>query len=211
MAEITDIRAAGRASRSRLVSLDGYGWRPVPQEVVAALGLRVGQTVDVAALTARIDDAEPPQAWRRVLLLLGYRDRGSQELRERLLDDGYSAAVIETALARAVGLGLVDDHRFAEGLARRAADKGRGRRRIAAELDAKGVDAALAAEILTERFEPDAERERAVALARRLVRREGLGTRALAARLCRAGFETPLALAVAEEVSGAADDPPDVG
>jgi regulatory protein len=209
MPEITDIRPVSRGSRRRRVYLDGSEWRSVPAEVVRDLGLRVGQTQDADSLAARIAESEPTQAWERTLRLLNYRERGSGELRQRLLDDGYEAAVVEDVVSRAVDLGFLDDRRFAEGLARIAAGKRQGKRRIAAGLSAKHVDEALAADVLEAWCDPDAERERALTLARKLAARGGMDASRVAARLASRGFEAAVAWDVAREVSAAADEPSD--
>src|SRR5690242_14335173 len=133
MAEITDIRPANRTSRRRRLYLDGLEWRAVPEEVVRALGLRVGQAHDPALLESRIEQAAPAEAWERAQRLLNFRDRGSGELRERLLEDGYPPSVVDSVVERALDLGFLNDRRFAAGLARRhAGGKLRGRRRVAA-------------------------------------------------------------------------------
>ncbi|HEY3318695.1 MAG TPA: regulatory protein RecX [Coriobacteriia bacterium] len=211
MPEITDIRPTSRGSRRRRLYLDGCEWRSVPQEVVRAAGLRVGQAVEEAALVAQLAEAEPPQAWERALRLLNYRDRGSGELRARLLDDGYEAAVVEDVVERALAMGFLDDRRFAEGLARQEGMKRRGRRRVAAELAAKGVDEALAAQILAECCSPEEERGRALSLARRLASRYRDEVPRLASRLCRAGYEPSLAWNVAREAVNEADRRSDEG
>lgn len=212
MAELTDIRQANRASRRRRLYLDGCEWRAVPEEVVRALGLRVGQSHEPALLESRIAEAEPAQAWERAQRLLNFRDRGSGELRARLLDDGYATGVVDGVVEHAVDLGFLDDVRFATGLARKhAGGKNRGRRRVAAELAAKGVDDALAAEVLAECCSPEEEREHALALARRTASSGTSDPARIAAKLCRSGFETGLAWSVAREVAEGANVPSDEG
>jgi regulatory protein len=209
--EISEIRSVGPGCRRRRVYLDGCEWRSVPAEVVRDLGLRVGQSQDAGLLEARIVESEPTQAWERALRLLNYRERGSGELRKRLLDDGYEPQVVEDVLARALDLGFIDDRRFAEGLARGlTTGKRQGRRRVAAGLAAKGVDESLSAEVLDACCDEEAEHLRALALAARLAER-GSDPARIAKRLVMKGFSTSLAWAVAREVTEGRHSPPDEG
>lgn len=83
------------------------------------------------------------------LRLLALRPRTEAELRQRLGRRGYGTEAIEAAMARLGELGLVDDDAFARfWVEQRAAFRPSGRRRLFAELRAKGVaretvDAAL--------------------------------------------------------------------
>jgi len=93
----------------------------------------------------------PPAGHPRVaaLRLLGRRDYTRAELTERLTRRGYPADEVEAALQRLTGEGLVDDRRVAAAFIRVASRvKGRGRIRIARDLEARGVDAAIIQECL---------------------------------------------------------------
>jgi regulatory protein len=107
---------------------------------------------------------------------------------------------------------IVDDRRFAEGVVRSLADgKRQGRRRVAAGLAAKGVDEALAADVLASHCDEEAERDRALDLARRLARSKSTDAPRLASRLVSKGFAPALAWQVAREVLGSMDTPSDEG
>jgi regulatory protein len=115
-------------------------------------------------------DARPPAGTPRVaaLRLLGRRDYTRAELAERLTRRGYPAADIDAALQRLAGEGLIDDRRVAASFIRVASRvKGRGRLRIARDLEARGVDAAIVREAL----EALPEEEDADAIERLLTRR----------------------------------------
>ena len=83
------------------------------------------------------------------LRLLALRPRTEAELRRRLGRRGFGAEAIEAAMTRLGEVGLVDDDAFARfWVEQRAAFRPSGRRRLFAELRAKGVaretvDAAL--------------------------------------------------------------------
>jgi regulatory protein len=102
------------------------------------------------------------------LRLLGRRDYTTAELTNRLLDRGFVPEDVAAAVARLVADGSVDDARTARNHVRVAIHaKGRGRLRILAELRARGIDEALAREVITE-LSPDDDRR---AIERFLARR----------------------------------------
>jgi SOS response regulatory protein OraA/RecX len=198
--EVTEIRRGPRGSRRRRVFVDGEEWRALPADVLADAGIREGASIDPVATLARIDDSLPVQAWERALRLITFRERGTGELTRRLSDDGYPDAVVAATLARADELGFLDDRRFADSLVRGLTNgRGLGRRRVEAELSAKGVDEALAGEMLGLYCSEDHERERAQAMARRLLKTRSLEPRKLASRLVAKGFAPSLAFDVARE------------
>jgi len=84
------------------------------------------------------------QVQNYAMYLLGRRDYGTQELRERLLRphpkrEPPDEAHVEAALERLTELGLVNDGRRAERLAESLRRKGWGTRRIRMELRQRGL------------------------------------------------------------------------
>jgi regulatory protein len=72
--------------------------------------------------------------------LLARRELSVAELRSRLLDREHAAAEVDEAIARLLESGSLDDGRVARAYARTAAKvKGRGRLRVARELQAMGI------------------------------------------------------------------------
>jgi regulatory protein len=91
--------------------------------------------------SARPTGAPRPYALR----LLGRRDHTVYELRSRLIDRGYPEDAVESLITALLTEGLLDDSRVAAAHARTASSiKGRGPHRIRRELEARGIDAALA-------------------------------------------------------------------
>ena len=93
--------------------------------------------------------SSPEDAKARALALLDKRDYSRAELRRKLLEKGVSEADADAALERLGALGFVDDARYAPIVVRHYAAKGYGRRRVAQELQRRGIprelwDAALA-------------------------------------------------------------------
>jgi regulatory protein len=100
----------------------------------------------------------PPttSAWADAWRLLGRRDYTTQELRDKLLSRGHADEAVGAALTRLTSEGALDDRRAATGHVRTAARvKGRGRLRIARELEARGISKALTNELLADVSEED--------------------------------------------------------
>lgn len=207
MPRVTAIDPAPRGSKRRALSVDGELLRHAPADVVRTVGVTVGDEVESGALRAALEAAEPPLARERALRLLAYRDRSEHELRDRLLGDGYSRAVTEALLERLRSVGLLDDTRFAEGLARSLARKGRGRRRVARDLASKGLTDDDVSAALEAWCAPEEEARRALSVAQRFAPSARGDARRLAARLARRGFAEGTAWRAAREVLGEGQDP----
>ena len=79
-------------------------------------------------------------AYQAALDLLARRDHFRRELQEKLRKKDYSEEEIDDALTRCEELGLIDDERFAARFVEvRAASKGWGPYRLAAELHHRGL------------------------------------------------------------------------
>ena len=86
------------------------------------------------------DADEENRAFRKIERLSLVREQASEQIRQRLIREGFESDVVESALVRALACGLVDDARFAEVLVRSRLSQGRGRRGIASELERLGID-----------------------------------------------------------------------
>lgn len=150
MVAIAHIEDAGPDRRARrLILVDGTAVMTAAA-VVRELSLEVGFRRDRASFDDELQQAEVKLSRERALRLVGYRERCTEELRCRLLDDGYPQAVVEPLVERFVELGLVDDDRFSRMYVRSRLRSGYGVRRIARELDKKGVPSHIAAAALDE-------------------------------------------------------------
>jgi len=84
--------------------------------------------------------APPRDAYQTALDLLSRRDHFWRELSDKLRRKDFPADEIEAAIARCQDLGLVDDERVGERFVEvRAATRGWGPNRLAAELQKRGV------------------------------------------------------------------------
>jgi regulatory protein len=134
--------------------------------------------------------------------MLARRELSVAECRSRLARKEHAEAAIDAAVARLIEAGALDDRRVARAFARTAINvKGRGRLRIERELQAKGIDRAVAAEAVAEAFgDSDEAALVARAIQKRLRGRSLPADRAESARLfqhlVRQGY--PPAVIVAE-------------
>jgi len=135
------------------------------------------------------------QAKQRAYRYLSARSRTKRELRERLLQLGHQADVIELVLRELEAEGYLDDRTFAHDWARyRLQTHPCGPRRLAWELQARGVERELLAEVLRSVY---AEFDEATLAERALSKRvraaaPGLSSRErgrLARYLMRLGFD----------------------
>lgn len=81
------------------------------------------------------------RAFEKVTRLACARERGSRELIDRLVRDGFSQEVAESAVQRALDCGLIDDTRYGAVLIRTRVAQGRGRKGIEDELERAGIAA----------------------------------------------------------------------
>jgi len=82
---------------------------------------------------------------------LARRDYGTQELRQRLRDRGFPAAAVETAIARGLELGYLDDARYVERLSRALVSGGRATGpRLLLELRRRGLPEELIGSAMAE-------------------------------------------------------------
>lgn len=81
------------------------------------------------------------RAFEKVTRLACTRERGSRELIDRLVRDGFSQEVAESAVRRALDCGLIDDTRYGAVLIRTRVSQGRGRKGIEDELERAGIAA----------------------------------------------------------------------
>ncbi len=90
--------------------------------------------------------ADPGTVRAKAMELLARREHSRLELRQKLIQRGYSPAQIDPVLDRLIEECVLDESRYAELYASTRADKGYGPLRIARELRERGVpDDAVAA------------------------------------------------------------------
>jgi len=122
----------------------------------------------------------------------------------------------DRALARLAEVGLIDDRAFAERfVAVRHQDRGLARRELTRQLRDKGVDPAIAAEVMAG-LDPEQEWQTGRRLAERRLRamsglEPAVQTRRLVGMLARKGYSPSMAFQIVRDVVGAGTDDLDPG
>lgn len=93
--------------------------------------------------------ADPAIIRAKGLELLARREHSRLELRQKLIQRGYPAEAVATALEQLVAERLLDERRYAEIYASSRADKGYGPLRIARELRERGIPDELTNAVIT--------------------------------------------------------------
>ena len=117
-------------------SLDQSGLQPKSR---ARLRLQNASLSLEPIMAERTEDET--RAFEKVTRLACARERGSRELADRLVRDGFSREVAESAVRRALDCGLIDDTRYGAVLVRTRVAQGCGRKGIEDELDRAGIAA----------------------------------------------------------------------
>jgi regulatory protein len=121
--------------------VDGKFRLALAAELVVTEHLHVGDEIDGARLEALEAKDGGWKARDAALSLLSHRSRSATELKRRLKRKGFEPEMAESTVERMEELGMVDDASFAESFVRdRVRLRPHGRRRLKAELRAKGVD-----------------------------------------------------------------------
>jgi regulatory protein len=168
------------------VHVDGAFRLALAQEIVFREGLRVGEPLSERRIAALEREDQRWKAREAALNLLSYRPRTAAELRRRLARKEYPPELVEECVAELLEEGLVDDGAFAQSFVRdRVRFKPRGSRRLAQELQAKGVDPEVAREAIGEvmELEETSELELAREAMRKWSRRPGEDPRRAKQRL----------------------------
>ena len=167
MGVITAIEAQKKREDRRSIFVDGEFVAGAHEEVIVALGLRVGQVFDGERLAAVIQQETTRKARESALRLLSYRDRTESEIRKRLVGNDFPEDIVDVVVDQLSRAGLLDDGKFSRDWVKsRTLSKPMGRTRLAWELRAKGVDEPKV-EAALEALDENAEYEMALSLARR--------------------------------------------
>jgi regulatory protein len=161
---------------------------------------------------AEIDDPEVVLA--AALRFLEVRQRSIAEVRRRLGLTGYRSELIEGAIERLLGLGILDDAAFAQTwVESRDRARPRGERALRRELQVKGIDRTIVDDSMqARRPEPGATDDPDVAAAEALMQRHASALARIAdprkrrqrayALLARHGFDSEIASSLAARAAG---------
>ena len=140
------------------------------------------------------------KAKERIERLIDRREYASEEVRDKLRQEGYAESVIVPAVARACEVGLVSDARFADNFIRSKLASGWGELRIRRELSRRGIDVEEVRGWPYDYFDPEDEHTRATELARRHLRPGKNAYQRLVRYLCGRGFSLGVATQAASRV-----------
>lgn len=180
-----------RRKRLSALYLDGEFALKLDTETLLCSGYQIGMELDDEQLHALIQRSESRRAQEKALYLLEHRNHSRKELADKIARTvGHEAAA--RAAQHMEEIGLVDDERFARGLAEELLHrKGYAARRAEYELLQRGIDRELTREIIEE-MEPDPGEMLQALIERKYMRSLGdeKGRRRVFAALQRLGYQS---------------------
>jgi regulatory protein len=164
---VTELRPSRRPGLY-IIRLDEEMSMLCPDDVAARWRLQQGKELTGAEFVALQAEAEEALAKRLALELVAQAPRSARALVAALRRRGASRDAAVRAVNRLAELGYVDDSGYARQLVQKMQRQGRfGQSRMRAELARRGVGREVTEEVLATAVQPEAEREKALALARR--------------------------------------------
>jgi regulatory protein len=218
--KITALRAQVKDPQRVNVFVDGEFAIGVSLTTITKVGLHVGKELSAEEF-ARLEQIESgDKAYLAALRFLEARPRSTTEVRARLGRKDFAPEAIEAAIVRLTELELIDDAAFARyWVENRQANRPRGVGALRSELRRKGIDADVAAEVLSDSSLTGDEAASAWALARGALhkyagaRDHKAFTRRMGSFLQRRGYSfeviRPIVDQLWAEVAHAADEPED--
>jgi regulatory protein len=214
---ITDLRAQAKDPQRVNVFVGGEFAIGVSLTTITKAGLYVGKELSADEF-ARLEQIESvDKAYLSALRFLESRPRSAAEVRARLERKDFAPEAIDAAIARLAELELIDDNAFARfWVENRQANRPRGLGALRDELRRKGIDADVAARVLSDESLTGDESASAWGLARAALhkyagsRDRNAFTRRMSGYLQRRGFSfeviRPIVDQLWREISGAADE-----
>lgn len=169
--KITDIKPQKRRSKRRSIFINNEFLCGVDEEIVAVLGLKVGQEVDKRKIKEILYKEEVKRAKDYAFKLLSYRPRSIKEIQDRLKKRDYSSRIISEVIKSLKRLKFLNDKEFARmWVESRIKTRPMGRYRLYQELIQKGIDRDLIEKTLSN-YREEEEIELAKELAQRKLKR----------------------------------------
>ena len=178
-----------RRKRLTALFLDGELAAKLDSETLLQSGLRIGMELDDEELYRLIQRSDAHRAQEKALYLLEHRSHSKKELADKISRTAGREAA-ERAAERMEELGLVNDAKYARNLAEELLQRKRfAARRAEYELLQKGIDRALAQEMVEE-LAPEPEESLRFLLERKYQRSlsDEKGRRRVFAALQRLGY-----------------------
>lgn len=112
----------------------------VPCAVARSFGKKERSFVSEQELKNCLAQLTHEQCWRRLVDILGRRDKTPRELQQQLGSEGFPKEEINKALEHAASYHLIDAQRYSETFVHSKQRRGWGKERIRRELEARGLD-----------------------------------------------------------------------
>jgi regulatory protein len=152
--KITKIKTQNRNKRRCSIYIDGEFKFGLTQDIVIKYGLHEGDDITENMIELILHHEECNKIRQRAFKILHFRERSTEELKQRLLKVGYESELVDKVIQELVEDKTLDDQRFAQAfLSDYTKLKPRGNRFIARELNKKGIPTATINEILELRDE----------------------------------------------------------
>ena len=152
------------------IAVDGVRYARMTKSEFRQIQLSVGDHIDEAALTERLNAIQLPRAYEAALSILDRRDVTVKGMQTALARRVFHTDVISAVIQRLTENGLLDDNRFAERYVETHAGGAYGQYAIRQKLLAKGIDSETASDALSE-LDEIVQLEGAVARAEKLKQR----------------------------------------
>jgi len=179
--KITSIGIQARDKNRVNVSVDGKYRFSLDVFQLGSLGIKIGAEYDEAEIVALEQESRFGKLYARALEYCFMRPHSSKEVRDYLyrktrptriktgeLKEGVSVELTTRVFDRLVEKGYINDQTFARfWIENRSLTKGASRRKLSAELSAKGIDRSITEQLLGETERTDADELQKVILKKR--------------------------------------------
>ena len=136
------------------ISIDGEYLLTVDEDFWFSSGYVSGDEIDDGDLAAFKEAAGSRLAFNSAMFSLDMRDHSEKEIRQKLIRK-YDAQSVDSAVEKLIGLGLINDRRYAELLTRELFERKKyGKTRVKSELYRRGIAAEIINEVI-EAYEED--------------------------------------------------------
>ena len=138
----------------REIFVDGASYVCMPADLVMALDIHVGDTLDDARLEEITAKAESISALQKAYTYLSYNALSRKTLRDKLCRAGFSENAVEIALDRLEELELIDDDKYGRRILHvMRKNKHWGRRKIVFEMKKRGLSDALISDLINDGYD----------------------------------------------------------
>ena len=185
MGKITDIKPQAKNKGRVNIFVDGEYFCALEKLTALEYRLKVGDEIDGDTLRAASLDSERTAAFDRAAKYIGLRPRTEKEMRDYLFTKGYDEDTVAYVVDKLKSYGYIDDAEFSRVYIDYVSHR-YGKRKIEADLKAKGVSS----EIIDAALEEADDQSEAVAkLSEKYLRTHPPDMRKLIAYLMSKGFD----------------------